>query len=579
LGQRGILVNLCSIFRGLGMNQLLPSLRGIMRKMGIIAMFLTSGLRVFAVDIPAKVFSVDQFSGQNDREKINEALLQLSTISGPKKLIFQPREYIIEGPASSETIAVLHGHKLHDLVIEGQGAVLVAKNMLDETQGYFFKLEQFKNLSIRDLHLTYRPKPFIQGTLTRVDQANNQVQMQLDSGFDNWQAIQTPTRNSKLWCRVGQVENPRLPKAHSPSWLEAEFAPAELQENITTGSLLVYAGKFDLSQTLNGVYNWAQGDPIVIWKRGAQDGFYFENGENLLLQNILVDSALHYSIKLRGIIEAKVLACSIEPASGAYFSACADGIDIQQSKNIVVEDCKVLSNGDDGISLLNHAYHGYNGEFLESKLSSPYPETNENIILFRNHLQGGNRNGMLVLASNVLIQDNIVEDTRQYGLKFCGDDTSIIGNTFRNMASFSAFRHIEDELNTGVICSDEWLQKKATIKSNLIDGWYNMPGLLLKAIDDVEVADNFFDIGDDTRITVKPFNPSLEANKAMVTMNGLFSGKNNSCHDVRFKDNLIVPNQYWRFSNDAVLFQPSDSVPAMENHKLLEQFLVSVFEL
>jgi len=56
----------------------------------------------------------------------------------------------------------------------------------------------------------------------------------------------------------------------------------------------------DPALTLNGEYNWQPGDPLVIWKRGAQDCFCFEEGSGLSLGNIRVQAALHYALKLRG---------------------------------------------------------------------------------------------------------------------------------------------------------------------------------------------------------------------------------------------------------------------------------------
>ena len=515
-------------------------------------------------------YAVEDFKGANDREKINQALQAMVGVKGPKELVFQCREYQIESASTKSFEPVLGVSNLIDITLAGNGAVLVAKNQLEQEMGTFFKLSNFKNLTIKDLSLTFRPLPFVQGLIVAVDQSKNVVDLALDEKFKGWQEINGFTPNSKLWCRVGQKAHPAWPKAHSPSWLGASFVPLKEQseEHLKKGIIRVRAGKFDLNKTINGTYNWSLGDPMVIWKRGAQDGFCFEVGEGLILKNIHIDSALHYSLKCRGIVDGIIENCTIQPVEGGMLSGCADGIDLQQSIRVTVTNCQIHSNGDDGISLLNHAQHGYNGEHGERKLGSPYPETNQWITITNNWLSGGNRNGLLILASQVNISNNLVEQTRQYGLKFCGDNTQIIGNTFRELASFAAYRHIDDELNTGVICSDEWLQKDTVIANNTLVGWHNMPGILLKSLKNARVIDNILSVGDENRLRVTPINPDMTKISAIAVVSGYYGDKNIPCVNILVENNRVVKNRFWSKFSESAMLQTTTGISCGNNQVL-----------
>ena len=502
--------------------------------------------RVLAEKTLEKHFYVDQFIGATDGEKINAAFKEMVSVEGPKVLHFQPREYLIESKGSDGFEPVIGAVGLRDLTIAGHGACWVAQNQLQQAQGYFFKQSRFKNLTLENLNLTYRPRPFVQGRILQVEQSKNKVLLQLDKNFSNWPAINLPSANAKLWCRVGQQQNPAWAKAHSPAWLPASFAPlTQAQKDSAESKVWVHAGAFDLTKTLNGVYNWEVGDPMVIWKRGAQDALVFEEGEGLVLKNITLDSALHYGIKLRGIVQARLEQCDVIPVTGGMISGCADGIDVQQSRDISIVHCKISSNGDDGISLLNNAQHGFNGEFHEKKLAPPYPETNENILISQNEIQGSNRNGMLILASNVIISRNNLHQVRQYGLKFCGNHTQILDNIFSEVGSFAAYRHISDELNTGVICSDDWLQTNAVINNNRVESWHNMPAMMLKSLNQATIKGNWFDLKDENRLNVKPFNPTLSQLKTIVVTSGNFMGKNIPCDYFMVENNTVMKTTLW----------------------------------
>ena len=117
--------------------------------------------------------------------------------------------------------------------------------------------------------------------------------------------------------------------------------------------------------------------------------------------------------------------------------------------------------GDDAISLLNHK-HGDNGYEFEKRFQAPLPDTNKNIQIYGNYISGGNRNGILLLGEYAEVYDNELKNIRQYGIKFTGV-ILIVDNYFENIGTFSAYEHIQDELNTGIICSDEWEQRNISI--------------------------------------------------------------------------------------------------------------------
>jgi nitrous oxidase accessory protein NosD len=139
--------------------------------------------------------------------------------------------------------------------------------------------------------------------------------------------------------------------------------------------------------------------------------------------------------------------CHVSPATEAMISSSADGIDVLQSRDIVIEKCVLVVTADDATSFLNHG-HGDNGQLFETRFGSPYPDTNEGVTIRDNLIEGGNRNAIILLAFRAEISGNTLRHTRQYGIKFGGDDTRISNNRLTELRSFAAYRHITDELDT-----------------------------------------------------------------------------------------------------------------------------------
>ena len=509
----------------------------------------------------ATVYRVSDYRGANDRETLNAAFAAMKTVPGNKILEFEPREYNIFPPSDNTFEPVIGVDGVENLIVEGKGATLVARNSLNCQKGYFSRITDFKNVVVRDLHLTYRPLPFTQGRITELDEPAGRITVEKDQGFAHFGSfVYTP--NCALFTRVGLRSDPRMPKPNSPSWLSAETVAHDGSVDavdLGDGRFSIRAGNFfNRDLVIDGEYSWEVGDPFVMWKRLHQDAFCFELGEGLLVENLRVDSALAFAIKLRGIINGRVDSCVVAPGEGAMMSGSADGINVQQSRSIVIENCRLVSAGDDLISFLNHGA-GVNGMEYEEALAPPYPVTNADVIIRNNVLHGGNRNGILLMADRAAIEGNDLRHVRQYGIKFTGDDTSILGNTFREIGSFTAYRHIVDELDTGIICSEEWSQSRASIKDNLIEDWHHMPAILLKAISDVEVASNTFRMGVPGRLRENLINSYLDEGKAIVLTHGVFHNAGTvyttPCSNVLIASNTIQTRGEWSEVSDAIHYE------------------------
>jgi hypothetical protein len=306
--------------------------------------------------------------------------------------------------------------------------------------------------------------------------------------------------------------------------------------------ITLMAGQFNMDEVWNGEYNWEVGDPIVIWKRGAQDAVTFEAGEQLWVNRLSVDSALHYAIKVRGVQHVQIEHCSIEPIKNGMISGSADGIDIQQSSHISIRNNRIVSTGDDMISLLNHG-HGHNGLHHESKFSPPYPETNTHITIENNDLVGGNRNGMLILGDHLKVTNNHLQHFRQYGLKFTGDDISIQNNTFAYGGHFTAFKHIKDEQQTGIICSDDWTQSNVIILSNTIKNWSHMPGILLKSVAHAYVSNNLFSMDQHHKKNLHDIGGKVDKHQSIQVLDSIFKGKKHVSTNVILNNNRFVSEE------------------------------------
>ncbi len=509
-----------------------------------LMIFATCSLaHAYASSADTQILHVDDFAADSERERINLALAHAAQLNGSKELRFSPREYIVDLPQEDNPFAAVLGvSDVSNLTIDGQGAVLVMSNALAKTRGYVFKINRFKNLAVKNLSLTFRPAPFIQGTITAVDQPANRVSLSLDDNFNQLDALRSDAY-AEFWCRVGLKTNPLHPKPATPSWMsvgvDENGGIARVLE--PDGSVTLQAGFIDPAKTINAAMNWEVGDPMVIWLRSGLDGFYFEEGERLELENLSIEAVPHYAIKVRGVEQVSINACEVAPMPGAMLSSSADGIDIQQSRNIRIQDCRLVATGDDAISLLNHG-HGANGEQHENKFPPPYPETNERVLIRNNHIEGGNRNGILLLANDAEVIGNKILNTRQYGLKFTGDRTLIEANTFREVGTFAAYRHITDELNTGIIGSDEWVQRDAIIKNNHLEDWHNMPGILLKSVQGAVVTGNRFVMNDPDAIATQPVNAYLTYLPAICVTHG--EGGRSDSSDLFIENNTFSPSTW-----------------------------------
>lgn len=487
-----------------------------------------------------RTFQVDDFAAADDRTTINRAFAAMRTTAGVKRLRFSARTYVIASDPAAGATPLLDLADVRDLDLDGNGAVIEARDMLDAPGGYLLGVRAFADVRIRDLRITYRPLPFVQGRITAVDQAVNRVEVELVPGFDGIGSLRRHA-TAELWCRVGQPAEPHLPKAHSPSWLAVgdDGAGGVRREARGGGRWLLHAGGFDPARTIGGRHTWTVGDPLVVWQRGAQDALAAWDGAGLRLEGIAIDSALHFAIKVRGVTGVAITGCRIEPGPGAWFSVSADGIDVQQCRDVSVRGCRVVANGDDGISFLNHG-HGHNGTTVETRFPPPLPETNEEVRIEDCHLEGGNRNGILLLAHRSLVTGNVLRHIRQYGVKCGGDDAVISGNRFEAVGSFTPWSHIADELETGIVCSDMWTQHRWTVRGNRFTGCYHMPALLLRALAGTVVEDNRIEVEGRDADDLRPHAPSVPRPVAIRIASGSFRGAPTRATGIILRRNQVV---------------------------------------
>ena len=488
--------------------------------------------------VAAQDFHVDAYAGTDDRDTLNRAFAAMRGIAGAKRLILARRTYRVSDPGGEGFTPVLAIAGIRDLDLDGNGAVIEAADMLGARQGYLIGISDFAHVRLRNLHVTYRPLPYVQGRITAVDQPGNRVEVELDPAFARIDALRAHA-TAELWCRVGQRDAPHLPKADSPSWLGVASRDGGVQRVARDGGRWsLRAGGFDLVKTIGGRHAWAVGDPLVVWQRGAQDALAAWAGRGLRLEDIVIDSALHFAIKVRGVEHAEIARCRIEPVPGGMLSGCADGIDVQQSRDVTVRDCRVIANGDDAVSFLNHG-HGRNGLAHEQRFAAPLPDTNEDVHLLGNRLEGGNRNGILLLATRSEVRGNAIAHIRQYGLKCTGDDAVIAGNAFTAVGSFTPWRHIADELDTGIVVSDVWTQRRWTVQDNTFTDWFRMPGILLKSVEDATITGNRFIIAARTTGELHPINPYLQRNAAICLTGSVFQERPRSCSGIVLHGNLV----------------------------------------
>jgi hypothetical protein len=230
------------------------------------------------------------------------------------------------------------------LTLQGEdGAVLVARDV----DAAAVMLVNCRNVTVRSLTVDWDRLLFTQGTVTAYSETGNSIDFTIQQGYPE------PTSplftNAVKWLSVRAAATPDVVKTSAGAMGQVFFASGDIRP--------AAGGTFRLSGAVRGqVRGIVAGDRIVYGARDNMGGgavwSYFS--EDCLFEKVAVHGcpAVTFGQFYNGKLTFRD--CVIEPpaGSGRLISSLADGFYCKYARTgMVVENCRVTSNHDDGFTV------------------------------------------------------------------------------------------------------------------------------------------------------------------------------------------------------------------------------------
>jgi len=418
---------------------------------------------------PARVFNVRDYgavAGQSAdaAPAIRKAVQAAIDSGGPAEVRFESGVYRLTGayPGSWWKSVAIFGHGAKDLTLSGSGKTTLV--ITDALSGVFH-FTDCEHLAIKNFTIDYDPVPFTQGTITAVYPDENAIEIQLDSGYIDY-------------------NDPAFKDASDAKWGMQIFTDKVTGKPIQS---LLAIGADPIAQT--GPRRWklqcafkyggwgkatnlAVGDRFVHLARGG-------GGANISAVNCAhfsVDNITMYAGAGLAMfpfscdnVSVKNYHILIKPGTDRLLSTDADGIHSRGNRHLDVESCSFAGMADDAINMHSSAivplkrvspveflfrFHTFNilpGDILEAER----PETQQILGQWRVATSIRMMDGFHVIFETPLPDDIALCTTGRaydsgdqfYNISAANNDFEIRNNTF----GVHRAREILVEANGGTI--------------------------------------------------------------------------------------------------------------------------------
>lgn len=429
-----------------------PSFFNIQRDTPLVE--LTTTITVSVADYDARVDDgVDDIAAI---KKAIDAAARLASLQNPVRLLFEKGTYDLMPDLSSS-----HAIEMKDvngLVWDGQDAVFLLHN---PSVG-FLSLLRCKNTIIRDFSVDYASLPFTQGKITKVEAASGYFEFKVDDGFP----LPTESVFADASERWGMIKN----------------ANGSLKKG--TPNLIAHKRFFELvaprtykyANQLGNLNNVAVGDYFVhIARNNGRTIIRNNSGKNLTYFNITVHASPAGGFNAFNSEEWNIINSKIKLKEGRVHTLNADCIHVNGGYIAPwVENCLFEGNADDCVNLK------YTKRVIKAVHSSTQLTVEGNVFLQENIEFYNPRDGLILgnagvtkvenLGSNLykitlsnpinittirdpdhqstdkayvesrsnqsfIFRNNIVRNTRRYGLLIQSKYALIENNLFENLSS------------------------------------------------------------------------------------------------------------------------------------------------
>ncbi len=480
-------------------------------------------LRTLATDQTWTVSDFGAFADDDldDRTAIQNALTALASADVSTTLEFEPGKYLL-GSTNESPSAMLVAENLTNAVLELNGAELVVRSPLSG----FLKLLHCENIIVRNGTVDYDPAPHTEGIIQAVDEDSGTIDVEIREGFpapDLDYFEQAPA----CW---GYLLDPAVPGRLKTG--AGNYIGCSSVERVTNSLF-----RLTVPETTSWT-NIEQGDRFALLARGYGSLFYSSYSRQITAENLTSYNtpAGHYVSVMTEALN--VLGCSSLIKSGFWKGGNADGVHCQTSRvGPWVEDCIFEGISDDSLVIYTRPYS------VVEQLSQTrfqivrYSSENTGVSLYDGELQVGDvldflspvdgvvfgtatvtaydaDEGIISLDSPVsgvdpgiykaktqiwnrsigkgfVMKDNILRNSRRYGIYLKASDGLISGNRLAGLSSCAMALQNDPGVPNGPFC------RNIDIVNNTIDYCGFDTGFLKYAdIGTIRVTSRRLDFGD-----------------------------------------------------------------------------------
>ena len=452
------------------------------------AQFRIPPLRTIDIRSIAKASDFGAFpdDGASDTEAIQAALDYAAKASVPTKVVFRPGRYLLEiGASEDDQDGHLFLNNATNVVVDFNGALLICKNPL---RG-FFRINRSENIIVQNATIDYDPITHTEGWIRSINSKDQQIVFEVREGFPSPLAPHFKAAKSRWMGQMDPVIAGRLKRGtrnfHFYSGIEP-ISENRFQIQLRTES----KGYFKTFDT---------GDRIVLLARHRGPLFFADQCRQVTALELTAYNIPGVQYESRMTDALNVIRCKALIKPGAWKGGNADGVHCKSNRiGPWVEGCVFEGISDDSMVVFarpfsaieqpsprqfkicrllylngneppfkNEVAAGDTVDFLDpdkgtifatARVTAYDPESQLlevdrdiqglNLGIGKQKTQIWNRS----MGRGFVLKDNIIRNSRRYGVYMKGSDGLIENNTFIGLSSCAITLQNEPAAPNGPFC-------------------------------------------------------------------------------------------------------------------------------
>ncbi len=460
----------------------------------------------------AKDFGAYPNDNLNDFGAIASALKAIELRGGKVRLVFEKGVYNIKDTYSKDVEKMLFTLKnVSDVEIDANGATFIIENpaygLLD--------IQKSQRVIVKNMTIDYNPIPWTESTVEKIDEAKNMLTVKVRKGFPSLEEKMFSAENVSNWAYQLHHSIPGRLKEDSArhNGIKAVKKISDDTFEVTMGSKITAKNYF-----------YEVGDRLGMLARRSNkiSLFLAQYSDDVTYMDITAYATPSFFYKSLHSNFMNFLRCKGLIKDGRWRGGDADFVHLQNNKNGPwIEGCVVEGIADDSLVFYTRPFYVTNvsqdGKTLTINRAI-WPRGSEALIegdifvgaplLFINPISGGviarlevasfnekdstiTLNGDVAIpaeligsdsskvqvfneafSKNFVVKNNILRNSRRFGLYWKGSNGLIANNHFEGLSSDAITLHNEASAPNGPFCSDVVIMNN-TIKDCGFDSAYN----------------------------------------------------------------------------------------------------------